>query len=62
MKPQRGKRLAEILRDYLMIILGGIIYGFGLNSLLIPAQVPPGGFSGIAAILNYVYLAGKLVL
>ena len=55
MKPQRGKRLAEILRDYLMIILGGIIYGFGLNSLLIPAQVPPGGFSGIAAILNYVF-------
>ena len=55
MKPQRGERLAEILRDYLMIILGGIIYGFGMNSRLLPAQVPPGGFSGIAAILNYVF-------
>ena len=52
---KRKKHILGILKDYVMIALGCLIYGIGLNSLLLPAQVPPGGFSGIATILNHVF-------
>ena len=55
MESKRKKHILGILKDYVMIALGCLIYGIGLNSLLLPAQVPPGGFSGIATILNHVF-------
>ena len=52
---QKKKKVLEELHDYSFIIAGGLIYGFGLNSLLLPAHIAPGGFSGIATILNYIF-------
>ncbi|UCG29554.1 MAG: YitT family protein [candidate division WOR-3 bacterium] len=39
----------------LYIILGGIIFAFGYAAFLIPHKIVPGGVSGIAMILRFLY-------
>ena len=39
----------------LYIIFGGIIFAFGYAAFLIPHKIVPGGVSGIAMILNFLY-------
>ena len=39
--------------DYLFITLGNIIFAVGLVGFLEPANISPGGFTGIATIINY---------
>ncbi|MGI6161183.1 MAG: YitT family protein [Christensenellales bacterium] len=38
--------------DYLLMLLGAVLSAVALNLLLIPNNVAPGGFSGIAAVLH----------
>jgi len=43
------------IRDYLMIILGGLVQALALRTFLIPAQLVGGGISGIAQLLYYLW-------
>jgi uncharacterized membrane-anchored protein YitT (DUF2179 family) len=43
------------LRDYGLIILGGLIQALALRTFLVPAQLVGGGISGIAQILHYLW-------
>lgn len=52
---QGKKQIFKILQNDCLIAVGCLIYGIGLNLLMLPAQVPPGGFSGIATICNYLF-------
>ena len=50
----KEKKLYVIL-DYLYIIIGSTIVAFGLAIFTNPAQIAPGGVSGIATILYHVF-------
>ena len=41
--------------DYIFIIAGCILAGFGTSCFLLPNQLSSGGFSGIATLLYYFY-------
>ncbi|MCC8023634.1 MAG: YitT family protein [Clostridiales bacterium] len=41
--------------DILFYIVGGIIYGVSLMMFATPNQIAPGGASGIATVLNYLF-------
>ena len=41
--------------DLAMDILGGLIYAVGLNCFCSPNDIAPGGMSGVAVILNYLF-------
>lgn len=43
------------IRDYLMIILGGLVQALALRTFLIPAQLVGGGISGIAQLMYYLW-------
>jgi uncharacterized membrane-anchored protein YitT (DUF2179 family) len=45
----------QSIRDYLMIILGGLVQALALRTFLIPAQLVGGGISGIAQLLYYLW-------
>ena len=51
------KRLfsGEQVRSYLLIILGCILGGAAYPLFLVPNQIAPGGLTGIATILNYLF-------
>ena len=41
--------------DYLFIILGNVIFAIGLVGFLEPANISPGGFTGVATLINYTF-------
>lgn len=41
------------LKDYLLIILGGLVQAFGMYLFLVPAKLVSGGISGAAQLLHY---------
>lgn len=41
------------LIDYLFLVLGNIIFAVGLVAFLEPANISPGGFTGVATLINY---------
>ena len=47
--------LKRLPMDLLMDIIGGLIYAVGLNSFADPNDIAPGGMSGVAVILNYLF-------
>ena len=47
--------LKRLPMDLLMDIVGGTIFAIGLNCFASPNDIAPGGVSGIAVILNYLF-------
>lgn len=47
--------LTTILKDVLFDLLGGSAYSAGIVCFLSPAQIAPGGISGISVILNHLF-------
>ncbi len=47
-------KINKKIADYAMIIVGACLMATGLNLFLLPANVAPGGFSGISAIVYYL--------
>ena len=41
------------LRDYLMIIVGTLIYGFGFNGFILSNEIITGGLSGLCALIYF---------
>ena len=48
----KNDNLKRDIIDIIMIILGTVIMGFGFNMFLVPNNITPSGFSGLAAILS----------
>ena len=39
------------VQDYLMILLGTLLYGFGFNAFILSNEIITGGVSGICALI-----------
>lgn len=42
-------------RDMLFLLVGSLIYGVGTHAFVVPANIAPGGASGIALMVNYLW-------
>ena len=57
LKIDMKKEGGQIVRDYLLILLGTLITAFSFTAFFLPHDLAPGGVTGIATILaNYVPL------
>ena len=45
--------MLENFKKYGMILLGSAISGLALDLFLVPAQIAPGGMSGLATVVHY---------
>ncbi len=43
-----------LVRDYVMILLGGAIAGASYTYFFVPNNIAPGGITGVATVLNYL--------
>lgn len=43
-----------VLRDVSLLLIGSLIYGIGTYMFVVPANIAPGGASGIALMVNFV--------
>ena len=48
-------KVKEALRDLAAFTLGGLLYSVSVNVFTLPAAIAPAGFTGIGAILNYLF-------
>lgn len=55
MKKLTAKRFLVILKEYLMVTLGGAINAVSLFTFINPNKMIAGGFSGLASALSYVF-------
>ncbi len=58
MKDKHKKKLKTVLRtifDYFMVTVGCALMAVSFNMFCVPNQIAPGGFSGLAAVGNYVF-------
>lgn len=49
------EKKSTIIFNYLMLIVGSIMVGISVGSILLPVKISTGGFSGIATILYYLF-------
>lgn len=54
-KNKVAKNVKEFLLDLIFMTAGSIIYAAGLNGFTAPNNIAPGGVSGIAIVLNYLF-------
>ena len=52
LEQQNSKKLHEIIQNYVMIIIGALIFAYGLEAFLVPNKVIDGGVTGISLILE----------
>ena len=48
------ERLYLELKDYVMIIVGLVIYSFGFCAFILPQNVVIGGYTGLASLFYYI--------
>lgn len=48
------KRYTKIAIDFLCYIIGSFIYSFAITAFISANEISPGGFTGIATLINYV--------
>lgn len=53
MKNSQIGKLYNHAQDYLIIILGALLYGFGFNAFILSNEIVTGGVSGICAIIYF---------
>ena len=51
----KSKQLYELIKDFILIVLGCIISALGTGVMLLPNRLSSGGFSGIATIIYYFF-------
>ena len=54
-KNKVAKNVKEFLLDLIFMTAGSVIYAVGLNGFTAPNNIAPGGVSGIAIVLNYLF-------
>ena len=55
MKDNRLSKVKEIGLDVLFMLVGSVIYAIGINGFTAPNNIAPGGVTGIATMLNYLF-------
>ena len=51
-----AKRLSpDLIKDYLLIILGAAVYALSVDFFTAPNNIAPGGVTGISTMLNYLF-------
>lgn len=51
----KSEKLRTVILDYIIIFFGAIIYALSVNVFISPNNIAPGGLTGIAIILNYLF-------
>lgn len=53
----KGKKLRLKFsgKDVLLLLIGSFIYGVGTRAFMVPANIAPGGASGLALMANYLF-------
>lgn len=54
-KLKRGTKIIEGIFDYAFFLFGAAVYAFGFSFFIEPNHISPGGVTGIAAIINYLF-------
>ena len=49
------QKKSSIIIDYILLIIGSLMVGVSVGSILIPVKISTGGFSGLATILYYLF-------
>lgn len=49
------RKTKEMIKEYMLSILGSILSAFGTGLFLLPNQLSSGGFSGIATVVYYLF-------
>lgn len=49
------KKIKSLLLDFLFILLGSCVYATSVNTFTAPNNIAPGGFTGIATMLSYLF-------
>ncbi|OFX62030.1 MAG: hypothetical protein A2066_19400 [Bacteroidetes bacterium GWB2_41_8] len=52
---QKKEKLLHIIKDYVIITFGLILYALSWTFFLVPAEITGGGVSGLAAVIFYSY-------
>lgn len=52
---QKKEKLLHIIKDYVIITFGLVLYALSWTFFLVPAQITGGGVSGLAAVIFYSY-------
>lgn len=53
MKTSKSYTIYYFVKDYLMILLGTILYGFGFNAFILSNEIVTGGLSGVCALIFF---------
>ena len=53
MKSSKYYNLYDLVKDYLSIFLGTLLYGFGFNAFILSNEIVTGGVSGICALIFF---------
>lgn len=48
------KKSVKLIWDYIVLIIGGILFGIAVEYVLLPLKITTGGFSGIATLAHYL--------
>jgi len=48
------QKIYKIIKDYLIITAGAVIFAIGISLFIEPFRIAPGGISGIAIIINHI--------
>ena len=48
------KNISKTTVDIIYFIIGAAVYSIAVNVFLSPSGISPGGFTGIAAVLNHI--------
>lgn len=51
----KGKKLSTFLLDILVMAVGAVIYSVSVNVFTAPNHIAPGGITGFATVLNYLF-------
>jgi len=49
----RGGFNFQLVRDYLFIVVGTLLYGFGFNGFILSNEIVPGGLTGLCSLLFF---------
>ena len=53
MKAAQFYKIYFSIQDYLMILFGTVLYGFGFNAFILSNEIVTGGVSGICALIFF---------
>ncbi len=55
MKKAKKSNISGIFTDFLYFLMGGAMYALSVNMFTAPNDILPGGFTGVATILNHLF-------